>query len=331
MDARLLQTAAERLDPRPHPPSATAAAAAAAADKNTVLQLWKALHDLTVAGLFARAGAALGPTDIDCAWKELSKGGARAVQFDSVKALVASRLAQIGCEWRLTEGSPVRDLLASFCWLIAQCEVLEQHVNTLCVEATRTGPFLDLQGSRVWVAPAVASPEGVPVGRQTVASTSAAVFLASRNCGSLWHAARELAAAEEQRTLVLRKLAQVQHTVRAQGSRMLSPLEVSVGITRPESAATARAELNERIAKLRRARAAHDHALAFWKWCRTTLRPDGTTTSVAPQAESGVRRLRRHHATRAGTPRQRLADLHVDRLIRDMGLEIRGARAAVPT
>ena len=153
--------------------------------------------------------------------------------------------------------------------------------------------------------------------------TGAALF-DEAPCGG---AVAELAAAEEQRTLVLRKLAHVQQTVRAPGQRMLSPLELSVGITRSESAAKVRVELDGRIAKLRRALAAHNHALAFWKWCRTTLLPDGATTSAVTR-----------HAGCVGDSRQRLKALHVKQLIRDLGLEIREPsgtgcyeRAAMPT
>ena len=287
------------------------------------MELWKALHDLIITTIFLRNGVRLPPHALAEAWRKISLGGPQAVRFESIQAMIQVKMRDFGYGHALPPTCAAADLLRAFCWLVAQCEVLYRHANARCADAVRGTPLLSMKGSKMWAcAPSnsgdahastteVDSMKTIPTPPPSV---DGATFNISAECGRLWHAVRELATAEERRTLLLRRLWSLQVPLRLGTSRLLTPTELEAQLRNEDP--EMRELLDSRIANVKLARDACMDAVAFWEWCSQNVLPP-SSSELIPINKAGEDL----------TAEEMLAGLRVDELIRDaFGLEVRKPR-----
>ena len=281
------------------------------------MELWKALHDLVIAAVCIRDGKSLPPHALAAAWSQISKAGPQAVRFDAIQAMIQVQMRDFGYRFALSPSCTASELLRAFCWLVAKCKVLRRHADARCAEAVFGAPLLPAKGSQLWAAAARGDTPGEPNGSQSRSIPSknssrsdlhSAMYHISAECGRLWHVARELSAAEERRTLLLRQLYTLQVPLRPAASRMLRPTELEAQLRSedPEMPGI----LDTRIAKVKAALALCADAVAFWEWCAQNV--------PLPLSEP------RESLGAAVSAQGDLAELRVDVLIRDaFGLEVR--------
>jgi hypothetical protein len=300
------------------------------------MELWKALHDLVIAAIFLRRGVRLPPHALAAAWREISRGGPHAVRFDAIRAMIQVKMRDFGYGHALPPTCTAADLLCAFCWLVAQCEVLHRHVNACCRDAVRGTPLLSVKGSQKWAAAAPSSNgastgENDPSAAESISTpmpcADAATHHVSAECGLLWHAARELATAEERRTLLLRRLCALQVPLRPRSSRLLTPTELEAQLRNDDPAM--RVLLDARISNVKSARDACAGAVAFGAWCTQNVPPPPSSSLSSSAASSvGLAAPYRASAGAAMTAQEELAGLGVDELIRGtFGLDVRKPRA----
>jgi len=246
-------------------------------NEQVTLQLWKATHDVVILTLFLKTDSPLGPADIRLSWKEFASRGPDAVKFDAIKSFVRSQLTKFGFPRKLSSTATSRDLLISFVWLLSNCELIERYTTNICRKALENAPFVAVRGHRTWCSNRFSSVAAAQNCKSfdedtTESSTKNVQFVAHRitsQCGSLWHAVREMAAVEERRTLLLQRLCEHQARLRPPTSRLLLPIEIDVGIANDQ--ALKKNELDSRIQLMRSAVEKMEKAVEFWKWCETTL------------------------------------------------------------
>jgi hypothetical protein len=245
-------------------------------NEQVTLQLWKATHDVVVLALFLKSDSPLGPADIRLSWKQFASRGTDAIKFDAIKSFVRLQLAGFGFPRKLSSSANSRDLLISFVWLLANCELVERYTTNICRNALESAPFVAVRGHRTWCSNPCSphATQHLPLFDEgtTGSSTKTVQFATHRissQCGSLWHAVREMAGIEERRTLLLQRLCEHQARLRPPTSRLLLPVEIDVGIANDQ--ALKKNKLDGQIQLMRSAVEATEKAVEFWKWCQTTL------------------------------------------------------------
>lgn len=325
-----------------HEEDANSRAKSVVAPAPAPMELWKALHDLVIGIICLHQQCRPNATAAAAAWRTVSQGGPRAVRFDAIRAMIQVKMRDFGYSRELSAECAAPDLLCAFCWLVAQSGVLRRYASACCAQALLGTPLLPVRGSSLWAADAAssvmegegegdylekgkmgtgyASDGGLFKNKSTAKesappSADAVTYRVSAECGQLWHAARQLAAAEERRTLLLRQLCKLQVPLRPGAQRLLTPTELEAQLRSEDPAM--RVILDERIAKVKSARNACADACAFWEWCAVNVPPPPPPTTMSTQAAISVK-----------TTQEDLAELNVDELIRDtFGLEVRKSKA----
>lgn len=321
-------SAASRLPTQTSEAHTSEASATSSETASAPMELWKALHDLIIAVLFLKGGKRLGPNALSEAWQKISNRGPNAIRFDAIHGMIQLKMRDFGYDHGLPSTSTPPEVLRALCWLMAKCDAVERYVNTACDDAVQGTSLLPVNGSRVWCAEGIESDQGKDVCRSesigTVEDLDTATRFVSSECGRVWHAARELAAAEERRILILRKLCKLQKPLRPGSSRLLTPTELEAQLRNEDP--TMRVELDERIAKMVSALKACKGAVSFWNWC--------TQNVVVPKLQDKLGINMEYETNGTGSDpakpgsgvcaRDALEKLRVDQWIRDrLGLEVR--------
>ena len=255
-------------------------ASSSSENEATTLQLWKATHDVIFLYHFILSNATLHQADIQLGWREFSKRGPDAVRFDVIKSFVQDQLLELGYRHQpsLSDTASSKDLLIAFLWLVAKSEIIERHVTNVCREALQDTPLAGVRGNRVWshslshktdTTTDITTANSNSSSKKIERNVSDATHRIASQCGTLWHAVRDMAAVEERRTLILRRLCEHQARLRSTSNRLLLPIEIEVGIASNEL--SERTLLDNRITKLRHAVQIEEKAVQFWEWCQSIV------------------------------------------------------------
>jgi hypothetical protein len=250
--------------------------------KETILQLWKANHDLCIVALFINAKADLQQSDIRLSWKEFARRGPNAVRFEMIKSYVQVQLYHFGYPLyhQLSNNSSAHDLLCSLIWLIAKCELVEKYVSNLCRKILNETPFVAPRGHRSWSVHESTSSilnddleKSIKPSSNKKTTVKDLTHRVASQCGALWHAMREMAAAENQRTLLLQRICEKQVQFRPSSkSRLLLPIEVDVALVEKNddnAVQNKKVHLDNKIKSMKELVNINERAVLFWQWCCT--------------------------------------------------------------